>query len=184
MSKIPIVDLIFLVLIILTVLRVHYLGFLREFFSWAKMVLAIAAAVFLHPVGARFIRSKVMENVQYIPELFSFIVIFMVVVLFLKMLEHILKDMVTGAKLGGADKLLGAVLGAVEGFVLVALIIFVLSIQTFFDSSSILNNSIFAQIILPLIKSSFARNPALPNVALFVLPHCTAKLPLAVLLSV
>ena len=152
MSNIPVIDLIFLILIVLMVIHGYVKGFISEFFSWAALVLSIWVAVLLHPAGAQLIREKVMQNVRYVPEILAFIAIFIVVMLLLKMLEHILKDVILGAKLGGADKVLGLIFGLIEGLTFSALILFILTIQPLFDASKIISDSIFAQILLPLIK--------------------------------
>ena len=155
MSNIPVIDMVFLILIALMVIRGYLKGFISEIFSWAALILAIWMAVLFHPAGAEFIRSKTMENVQYIPEVLAFIAIFLIVMLLVKMVGKVLKDVVMGAKLGGANKILGAIFGLVEGFTLVALILFLLTIQPIFDASNILANSIFAQILLPIINVPF-----------------------------
>jgi membrane protein required for colicin V production len=124
-------------------------GFVEEFFSWAALVISIIAAVFLHPAGAAFIREKAMKDVRFVPEILAFVAIFIIVMLFFKMLERVLKDVIMGAKLGGINKLLGLIFGLLEGFALTALVLFVMSVQPVFDVSKILGDSIFAQILLP-----------------------------------
>ena len=170
MSDIPVIDMIFLILIVLMVIHGYVKGFLEEFFSWAALVLAIWAAVLLHPAGAAFIRQKAMQNVKFVPEILAFIAIFIVIMLFLKMLEHVLKDVIMGAKLGGANKVLGSIFGLIEGLTLSALIIFVLAIQPLFNASGIIADSIFAQILLPFIKISLDKGKDIVSAALFLLP--------------
>jgi membrane protein required for colicin V production len=153
MTGIPVIDLIFMILIALMAIRVYFRGFIKEVFSWAAIILAIWVAVMLHGAGADFIRSRIMQNVAHIPEILSFVAIFAIGMLLLKMLEHVLKDVIMGAKLGGVDRFLGAIFGLVEGLALTAIIIFVLSIQPLFDASKILAESNFAQILLPVIST-------------------------------
>jgi membrane protein required for colicin V production len=62
-----------------------------------------------------------------------------------------LKSIIQGIKLGGADKFLGLIFGFAEGIVVVSLILFILHIQPLFDSSVLLSDSIFAGFLLPLI---------------------------------
>ena len=175
MSNIPVIDMIFLILIVLMVIRGYLKGFIEEVFSWAALVLAIWVAVLLHPAGAEFIRGRIMENVQYIPEILAFVAIFLIVMLLIKMLEHILKDVIMGAKLGGANKFLGAIFGLVEGFTLTALILFLLIIQPLFDASNIIVDSIFGQVLLPIIiKFPFERGAEILNTALLLLPAIQA----------
>ena len=152
MSNLPVIDLIFLILIVLMVIHGYVKGFIEKIFSWAAVVFAIWVAILLHPAGAEFIRTKTLQNVRIVPEILSFIAIFTLAMIVLKMLEHILKDVVTGAKLGGVNKILGLIFGLFEGFALTALILFIFNIQPVFDASKVIEDSIFAQILLPLIQ--------------------------------
>jgi len=170
MSNIPVIDMIILILIALMVIRGYVRGFLTEVFTWASLLLSLWAAVLLHPAGAEFIRGRIMENVEFIPEIMAFIAIFLIVMVLIKMLEHILRDVIMGAKLGGANKTLGAVFGLVEGLTLTALLLFVLSIQPLFDASSVIEGSTFAQILLPIIRVPIERGVDIINTAQMLLP--------------
>jgi len=170
MSNIPIVDMIFLILIALMIIRGYVRGFLTEVFTWASLLLSIWVAVLLHPAGAEFIRGRIMEDVQHIPEILAFVAIFLIIMILVKMLEHILRDVIMGAKLGGANKTLGAIFGLVEGLTLTALLLFILSIQPLFDAAPIIEGSTFAQILLPIIRVPIERGVEMINTAsLFLL---------------
>jgi membrane protein required for colicin V production len=119
--------------------------------SWAALVLGIIAAVFFFKNGAEFIRTKAMHDVKYIPEILSFIAIFLIVFIIFKMIEKVLKDVINGIKLSGVDKFLGAVFGIVEGLALVSLMLFIIAVQPVFNSGNVLEGSLFAEILLPLI---------------------------------
>ena len=170
MNNIPVIDLVFLILIVLVAIRGRARGFIDELFTWAGLVLAIWGAVLLHASGAAYIRTKMMENVQFLPEILAFIAIFIIIMLFLKMLKHILKDVIMAAKLGGANKLLGLIFGIVQGLTITALILFLLAIQPLFDPSNILVDSIFAQILLPIIRIPIDRRVEMIITAVFCLP--------------
>ena len=92
-----------------------------------------------------------MENIRVVPELLAFISIFLIIVLGIKIIERILANIVTGVNLSGVNRALGALFGIVEGLAFTALIIFILNIQPLFDASKIINDSFFAQILLPII---------------------------------
>ncbi|MCL2381610.1 MAG: CvpA family protein [Treponema sp.] len=169
MTYVPVVDMIFLILIALMLTRGYIRGFLLEFFTWASLLVSLWAAALLHPAGAEFIRGRVMQDVQHVPEILAFIGVFVVVMLVAKMLEHILRDVIAGAKLGGVNKFLGAVLGLVQGLTLTAVVLFVLSIQPLFDASTIIEGSTFAQILLPIIRVPIERGVDLINTALCLL---------------
>ena len=170
MGNFPVIDLIFLILIVLMLIHGYAKGFVEELFSWAALVLAMLAAIFLYSPGAAFIRTKTMENVRFIPEILAFIAVFLIAMLFLKMLERVLKDIIMGAHLGGVNKILGAVFGLVEGFALTAIILFVLSIQPLFDPSKVIGDSIFAQILLPIIRAPLNKGKEMINIVYIFLP--------------
>jgi len=170
MSSIPIIDIIFIILIVLMVIHGLLKGFIGELFSWAPKVLAICIAVFLYPAGANFIRQRFIPNMKFVPEIIAFVIIFIAIILILKLLEHLLKDIIAGAKLGGIDKLLGAIFGLVEGVALTAAIVLVLAIQPLFDASKVIGDSFFAQYLLPLLKIPLSRGKEVINTVLLILP--------------
>jgi len=152
MSDLPVIDLLFAVLIVLMVIHGYVKGLVEEIFSWATIVMAIWLAIFFYPAGGAFIRTKTMENVRVVPEVLAFVGIFIIVTFILKMLERVLKDVIQGAKLGNLNKVLGAVFGVIEGLAITTLIIFVLRVQPLFDASSLIGESIFAEILLPFTR--------------------------------
>ena len=169
MSNLPVIDYIFIGLILLMVVHGFFKGFIEELFSWAAIVLAVWAAVLLNGAGAAFVRERFMPDIRVVPEILAFVAIFLIVVAVIKILEKILRDVIAGAHLGGLNKFLGAIFGLVEGFALVALVIFVLSVQPLFDASGILGGSLFAQILLPVIKIPMGKGSEVVDVALSLL---------------
>jgi len=161
---------VFLILIALIIIRGYVRGFLAEFFAWASILVSLWAAALLHPVGAEFIRGRIMEEVEHIPEIIAFVAIFIIVMLFVKMVEHIIRDVMLGAKLGGANKMLGAIFGLVQGLTVTALVFFILSIQPLFDASGVIEGSTFAQILLPIISVQIERGAEIINTVQVLLP--------------
>ena len=153
MGDFQVIDIIFVILTVLMIIHGFIRGFVTELFSWASLAIGILAAVFLHPPVAEFVRDNFMPGVNYLPEILSFIVIFIAGMVVCKLLEQIFRNVITGANLGGLDKILGAVFGFVEGVAIAGLIIFVLSVQPFFDVHGIIRESIFARFLLPHIYS-------------------------------
>jgi uncharacterized membrane protein required for colicin V production len=69
-----------------------------------------------------------------------------------KLLEFILRDIVKRISLlGGVDRLLGVAFGLIEGLVLVSLILWILMIQPLFNPGPLLENSLFARLLLPFV---------------------------------
>ena len=140
MGDFQVIDIIFIILTVLMVIHGFIRGFVTELFSWASLAIGILAAVFLHPPVAVFIRDRFMPEVSYLPEILAFIVIFVAGMVVCKLLEQIFRNVVSGANLGGLDKVLGAAFGFVEGIAIAGLIIFVLSVQPFFDVHGIIGD--------------------------------------------
>jgi len=165
------IDVVFVCFIALMVIHGFVKGFIEELFSWAALVLSIWVAVLLFPAGGAFIRANFMQNVRIVPEVLAFIAIFLIIMMVIKLLERILKDVVSGANLGFLNKILGAVFGVLEGFAFIALILFVLAVQPLFDPSKLIGESIFAQLLFPIIKFPINRGQDVVNTVLFMLPR-------------
>ena len=170
MSSLPVIDYIFIFLILLMIVHGYIKGFIEELFSWAALILAIWVAVLLNSAAAAFIRQRAMQNVRVVPEILGFAAVFILIMVVIKFLEKILRDVIAGANLGNVNKILGALFGLVEGFAFVILVIFVLSVQPLFDPSKILSESVFAQIMLPVIKIPTVREQDVIETVFLLLP--------------
>ncbi|MDR0441973.1 MAG: CvpA family protein [Treponema sp.] len=145
------IDFIFIGLIALFMIRCYLRGFITEILSMAAVVLGIIAALYFFRNGAVFLREKFLPDTKAIHEILAFIGIFVIVFLFFKFIEGLLKGIVQGVRLGGVDRFLGIMFGFGEGLVVVSLILFIINIQPLFDSGSLLSDSFFAGLLLPLI---------------------------------
>ncbi|MDR2258646.1 MAG: CvpA family protein [Treponema sp.] len=151
MKGFAVIDIIFLVLIVIFIVRCGLRGFIGEVMSMASVVLGLLAAFFFYKNGGAFIREQFMPGMKIIPDMLAFIALFLIVFILIKILELMLKEIIEGIKLGGADRFLGLIFGLAEGIIVVCLILFVLTIQPLFDPAPILNKSTFAEILLPFI---------------------------------
>ena len=145
------IDFIFIALILIFAVRCALKGFISELMSMASVVLGLLAALYFYSKGGEFVRIKFLPGVKILPEIIAFVALFLIVFVAIKILEALLKDIVEGIRLGGADRILGILFGVAEGIVVVSLILFVIKIQPLFDPSSLFENSIFAAMLLPLI---------------------------------
>jgi membrane protein required for colicin V production len=145
------IDIIFVALILIFSIRCAIKGFISELMSMASVILGLLAALYFYSKGGEFVRIKFLPDVKILPEIIAFIVLFLIVFAAIKILEALLKDIVEGIKLGGADRVLGIFFGIAEGIVVVSLVLFILRIQPLFDPASLFENSYFAEILLPLI---------------------------------
>ncbi len=143
------IDIIFASVVLILVVRCALRGFVEEFMSVAAITLGLIVAILLYPRGAVYIKNKM--NINILPEVLAFAALFIGIFIVVKIFEHILRDIVQRVELGSVDRFLGIIWGLVEGLLVVALAIFVLSVQPLFDPSPLLGKSLFAHYLLPLM---------------------------------
>jgi len=149
-----VLDFIFIALVLLFIIRCYLKGFISELLSMAAIVLGLLASLFFYKNGGEFLRERFWPEMKTIPEILAFIALFLIVFVVVKLLEVMLKGIINGIRLGGADRFLGIIFGFAEGLAVISLILFVLRIQPLFDPSSILSESFFANLLLPLITGT------------------------------
>lgn len=145
------IDIIFIILIALFMIRCFLRGFITEVLSMAAVVLGLITALYFYKNGGEFIRESFMPEHKAFSQVVSFILLFLIIFILVKLLESLLVNIIEGIQLGGADRVLGFVFGFAEGIVVVSLVLFVLVIQPLFNPESLLSDSFFASTLLPLI---------------------------------
>jgi len=146
-----VIDIVFILIVVVFVLRCYLKGFTSSILSMAAIVLGLLVALFFYKNGGDYLRARFWPGLELIPEIVAFVALFLIGFIANKLLDAMLKGVIQGIKLEGVDKFLGIIFGLVEGLVIVGLILLILRLQPLFDSSSLLSNSIFARILLPLI---------------------------------
>jgi len=146
-----IIDIAFVGLIGLFMIRCYLKGFVSEFLSLAAVVLGLLASLFCYKNGGALLRKHFFPELDAVPEIVAFIVLFIVVFIIVKILEKMLINIIDEVSLTSADSILGIVFGLAEGVVVVSLVLFLMNIQPLFDSSPLLADSFFAKLLLPLI---------------------------------
>jgi len=148
-----VIDITFLVLTVLLMIRCYLKGLVSEVFSMSAVLLGVLAAVYFYKNGAVYLKENFLPGLNSpIPELIAFFALFVIVFLIVKFIDLLLKGIVTGVNLGGADKFLGLIFGFAEGIAAISLVLFFLQlIKPIYDASSLLSDSFIAKILLPLI---------------------------------
>jgi membrane protein required for colicin V production len=141
-------DFIFAGLLVVIIIRCAVRGFIEEIMSIAALFLGIAGAFFLYSPGAAFIRTRL--DLRFIPEILAFVGIFVIIFILVKVVEYMLRDIITRINLGWLDRLLGFIFGIVEGFTVISLLIFVIYIQPVFKADELIQSSFFARLLIPL----------------------------------
>ena len=149
-------DVAFIAIIMLFIIRCYFKGFLYEFFSIAAVVLGLIASIYFYKTGGEFIRERFMPDKKSIPEVIAFAALFLIIYILVKIIERMLDDIIEGAELGAADQITGLFFGLLEGVAVVSLTLFVLRIQPLFNPDPLLSGSFFANLLLPLIAGKEA----------------------------
>jgi membrane protein required for colicin V production len=145
-----VIDIIFVGLIGLFMIRCYLKGFVSELMSVAGIVLGIIAALFFYKNLGEFLRERFFNGMKIVPEIAAFAILFILVLIIVKIIEVMLKGVIEGISLGGLDRILGLVFGLAEGLAVISLVLFLLKIMPI-DTGFILDDSIFARLLLPLI---------------------------------
>jgi len=149
------IDWVFLAIVVLLAARCFVRGFIEELLSVAAFAGGLLAALFLYRKGGELVRTQL--KIESFPEVLAFIAIFLVAFLIVKLIEHMIREGLEATNLENADRVLGLFLGAVEGMILVALILVALKLQPLFNAEKLLANSLFAKTLLPIIGPEVAR---------------------------
>jgi len=155
MENLSVIDFIFLGLIGLFVIRCFLKGFISELLTVAAILFGVLAAVFFHNNIAEYFQENHWPEMNFtVLIVLAFVSLFITVALIITLIKLLLKGIISRANLGGSDRFLGIILGLVEGFAVVGLVLFLLRvIQRLFkiDTMPLLENSFFANLLLPLI---------------------------------
>lgn len=148
-----ILDWICIGVLLVLALRGVIRGFSAEFFSFVSFTLAFLAAFFSSGIMAR--QLEIYLELKYSPwnQVMIFLFIFIIVYLLVKLIDNLIQDFLEASSfLDRFDRFLGFFLGLAEGLVLSAVIIFLISIQPFFELDYLLINSFAAALLVPFFK--------------------------------
>ncbi|MBN1835665.1 MAG: CvpA family protein [Spirochaetales bacterium] len=149
--RFEIIDVVFAILILVAAVRGAFRGFVAEAGSAAALVLGISGAVGFHRPVARIIARSFGESMWN--PLIAFLVLFLVIYIVVKLVERLLAAVFEKLNLDRLDSALGFFLGIAEGLLLVAVVLFLLNWQPFFDPGPLLGDSLFARFLCPLLPS-------------------------------
>lgn len=150
--NVSLLDILFAAIVVFFLVHGVIRGFISEILSKASVILGIAAAVFFSGPLFSLLSPHLGESIWV--QILSFVLLFGVVFLLIRVLEGLMQKGMERLNLQRWDRLLGFFVGALEGFLMVAVILFLLQVQPFFDLESLLSRSLFARFILPLLKST------------------------------
>lgn len=161
-------DLVFLVLLILAVVKGYRRGLIVGIFSFIAIVIGLAAAIKLSAVVAGYIGEAVKISDRWLPVI-SFLVVFIGVVLLIRLGANLLQKTVEVAMMGWANRVGGIILYVIIYMMVYSIILFYADQLKLIKEETIANSVTYAFIqpwgprviggfaaILPIFKNMFA----------------------------
>lgn len=144
-----IIDAFFTLIIFCLAIMATLKGFVDELFGKLAFVLGLVVAVFFYSKLYPYIQEWI--SVVFFAQAIAFILLFIATFLLVKIIQHFIGSFFNNEIMGGLNKALGFILGAVEGLLIVAVILIILTSQPWFDTSSLLKDSFFANLLSGII---------------------------------
>ena len=145
------IDIVFTILIVVLAVRGAIRGFVAEFGSVAALFLGLGGAIALYKSVAVLL-GKWFGTSLWNP-LIAFLVVFLLIYLVVKALERLLAALFDKLDLERLDRAIGLFLGLAEGLLLVGVLLFLLNWLPFLDTRGLLQDSLFARLLSPLLPS-------------------------------
>ncbi len=153
-----VLDVILGLLILAAAVRGAVRGFVEELGSVAALALGVWGGLrfspYLLPPLERLMGRTLWNRVV------AFLLLFLAIYVVVKLLELALHNLLSSPDLARLDQVLGFFVGAAEGILVGALILYLLQWQPLFDTRALLRNSFLARILLPLAASLIPAAPA------------------------
>lgn len=140
-------DITFLLVLAVIVIRAMIRGFVEEFGSVAAFFLGVLAAFLFSGLVAPLLEGIMGQSVWN--QVVAFLGLFLITYLLVKLFEAGLRNLIERAELENLDKALGFFLGLVEAVLVVFILVFLLYIQPFFEVDALIMESWFGRVLSP-----------------------------------
>lgn len=161
------IDIIYLVLIAVAVVKGIQRGFIIAIFSVIAVIIGLAAAIKLSAVAAGYLTDSVNISVRWLPVV-SFILVFLIVVLLVRLAANILQKSVEIAFLGWLNRLAGALMYAALYTIVFSILLFFGDQLHLLNADTITNSKVYSTVrpvgpfvinsigtVLPFFKNMF-----------------------------
>jgi membrane protein required for colicin V production len=133
------IDIAYLLIIVMAVIRGLRRGLIVGLFSMVAIIIGLAAALKLSVVAAGYLSNSTNISAKWIP-VFSFILVFVVVMLLVRLAANMMKKAVEFAFLGPLDRLGGVILFLILDTVIFSILLFY-AVQTNIISQATIDGS-------------------------------------------
>ena len=144
-------DIIFIAIILLLAIHGSVTGFIKEFFSKVAIIVGILLAVIFYDQLSPYLLDYIKSD--FVTKILSFLLIFILVYLIVKLIQHFVGNLFDGEILQGLDRVLGFFLGALEGLLIVCIILILFYAQPWFEIDSIFKGSFFHSALYELLAT-------------------------------
>ncbi len=156
MNSFPMLDAVFAIIILVFTVIATIKGFVNEMFGkisfFVSLFLAFSLTGLLEPSMSLFIPYQILSVIL------SFVVIFAVIYLGLRIAQYFVHKVFENEILGGLDHSLGFILGLVEGVIIVCFILVIFVTQPWFpEFSASVQQGFFYNVFYVLISSPIER---------------------------
>ncbi len=147
-----VIDWVFSAIIILFAIGGVIKGFIDNVFGKIAFIAGIILAYFFY----KNIAGSVLKDVKnpYVANVLAFLLIFVVVFLVIKIIQMIVAKVFEWSILKSLDRTLGFIFGMIEGAAVVCLVIFLITVQPFFNPLNILGESFYYGLVSSLFHST------------------------------
>lgn len=150
-------DYILLAIMALAALRCWFRGIIGEVLSTAAVVGGLLSGIFFfRPVGAYIASIIALGGLEPVV---GFVAAFALVFIVVKIVERSLRGLLENLHLDILDRILGLVFGALEGVIIAAIVILVLKFQPLVNVAALLDGSVVARILVPLLTEHMPQAP-------------------------
>ena len=147
-----VIDWIFGIIIVVFAISGLIKGFVDNVFGKLAFIAGIICGWIFYKSLATTLLKDI--KVPYAANILSFLLIFVVVFLIIKLAQMIVSKIFEWSILKSLDRTLGFIFGIVEGAAVVCLIIFLLSVQPFFDVTNLFDGSFFYGLVNSIFNST------------------------------
>ena len=147
-----VIDWIFGIIIVVFAVSGLIKGFVDNVFGKLAFIAGIICGWIFYKSLATTLLKDI--KVPYAANILSFLLIFVVVFLIIKLAQMIISKIFEWSILKSLDRTLGFIFGIVEGAAVVCLIIFLLSVQPFFDVTNLFDGSFFYGLVNSIFNST------------------------------
>lgn len=149
MMTLPLIDFIFVVILVVFALLACIKGFIGELFDKGAPIIGLWCGILFYKSLSRSFYPYI--GVQFVCNALAFILVFVLTFIIVKIVQQILETIFSGRIFRQLDRTLGFVFGLIEGFAVIAIILLILRYQPWFDVRNMLESSIFYRFLGKLI---------------------------------